>query len=317
MAVKWHICRRIYIKQLNQMVSIVIPTFNRKELLKLCLESLFGQIDSAANVEIIVVDDGSTDDTGHYLMEISRDKEYLKYIRQENSGHSLARKAGFNYAKGDIVISLDDDCVPCGKWLQKIIIKFSTYPDMSICCGTIVNACNSNVAWAQTLIDYSIWMGRSVKKNIPAVYIGNTAYRREALNAGVLQEDGKYLGYRDIMFNHDILQNGYKVIYFPDIIIKHLRWTKIDYKQQKGIFLEGQLRHGRGFASCGYKVFGAMGVFLVRLPKPVYVFCKASIIFIRSLGAGLGIKYICSLRWIILGLWYQAKGIKEYRSFSC
>ena len=84
--------------------SVIIPTFNRVDLLKQTLESVWRQ--TFTDYEIIVVDDGSTDDTAAYLSTIS---ECLSTIGQQNSGPGASRNKGAEQATGEYLAFLDSD----------------------------------------------------------------------------------------------------------------------------------------------------------------------------------------------------------------
>ncbi len=83
-------------------VSVVIPTFNRRSLVRETLASVFAQ--SLPPHEVIVVDDGSTDGTEEVVRRFP-----VRYIRQGNSGQNAARAAGARIATGDWISFLDDD----------------------------------------------------------------------------------------------------------------------------------------------------------------------------------------------------------------
>ncbi len=87
-------------------VSVVIPTYNRAALVVEAVRSVFAQKWEA--LEVIVVDDGSTDLTAEALSEF-RAKSNFIYIHQENAGRSVARNAGLYAAKGAFVMFLDSD----------------------------------------------------------------------------------------------------------------------------------------------------------------------------------------------------------------
>ena len=85
------------------LVSIVIPVYNGEKYLRECIESAIKQ----ANCEVIVVNDGSTDDTNKICMEYD---ESIKYVYKENGGTASALNAGIHFAKGEYVhwLSADD-----------------------------------------------------------------------------------------------------------------------------------------------------------------------------------------------------------------
>jgi len=85
-------------------VSVVLPTYNRGWILEQAVESVLSQ--DYANLELIVVDDGSTDDTPQLLSAFG---DRLRIIRQENQGVSAARNAGIRAATGELIALLDSD----------------------------------------------------------------------------------------------------------------------------------------------------------------------------------------------------------------
>jgi glycosyltransferase involved in cell wall biosynthesis len=90
------------------LISVVIPTHNRARLLPEALESVFAQTWSA--LEVVVVDDGSTDDTQSIVDRFaSRGSRSVRYLRQEQAGCAAARNVGLSRACGDAVIFLDSD----------------------------------------------------------------------------------------------------------------------------------------------------------------------------------------------------------------
>lgn len=91
-------------------VSVVIPTFNRADYLPLAVESALGQ--TAVNVEVIIVDDGSTDDTAGVVAGMApRWGERVHYVWQMNAERSVARNHGLRLANGEFVSFLDSDDV--------------------------------------------------------------------------------------------------------------------------------------------------------------------------------------------------------------
>lgn len=85
--------------------SIVIPAFNRAHMLKETLDSTFLQ--TYKNFEIIIIDDGSTDNTEEVIRAINNPK--IVYVKKENEERAVARNTGFNLAKGDYITLLDSD----------------------------------------------------------------------------------------------------------------------------------------------------------------------------------------------------------------
>jgi glycosyltransferase involved in cell wall biosynthesis len=99
--------------------SIVIPTFNGASRIGNCLDSLVKQT-AGQNVEILVVDDGSTDNTANVVRGYSS----VRLVSQANAGPASARNRGALEAQGKILLFTDDDCVPMPDWLEAMLGPF-------------------------------------------------------------------------------------------------------------------------------------------------------------------------------------------------
>lgn len=115
-------------------ISIVIPTYNRAVLLKKCLDSLVNQTHPKTDYEIIVVDDGSQDNTEAILKNFYN-KINIVYFKQSNKGPGAARNLGIKNTKGEIIAFIDDDCTADKDWLENIDNLYKTSPDMEIIQG--------------------------------------------------------------------------------------------------------------------------------------------------------------------------------------
>ena len=93
--------------------SAIIPTYNRKEILRMVLSALLLQSYPENKYEIIVADDGSSDGTGDMTQEMAKEHKQIKYFFQEDKGFraGTARNLGAKHAMGSILIFLDNDVV--------------------------------------------------------------------------------------------------------------------------------------------------------------------------------------------------------------
>jgi len=91
----------------SSLVSVIIPTFNRAYCLRRAIDSVLKQ--THHGVEVIVVDDGSTDGTQELVRSICSTENRVRYVHQANAGVSAARNHGFALANGDFVSLLDSD----------------------------------------------------------------------------------------------------------------------------------------------------------------------------------------------------------------
>ena len=110
------------------MVSVIIPTYNRSQMLREALESVVEQ--TYADLEVIVVDDGSTDDS-EAIVKAFNDQR-VRYFKQANSGVSSARNRGLDNAKGEYICFLDSDDMWPANFLEVMIGAISKKPEYSI-----------------------------------------------------------------------------------------------------------------------------------------------------------------------------------------
>lgn len=113
--------------------SVIIPTFNRKESLQRTLDSLRHQAMSSSDFEVIVVDDGSTDDT-HTIQQLTFPFR-LSYVYQTNAGDAAARNTGAQISQARWLVFLDDDVIVDSDYLYQLI-KLQGHSNRQIVCGT-------------------------------------------------------------------------------------------------------------------------------------------------------------------------------------
>jgi glycosyltransferase involved in cell wall biosynthesis len=100
-------------------VSIIIPTFNGASRISKCLDALLNQT-SSRHLEILVVNDGSTDETVNVVARYP----HVRLITQANAGPAAARNRGAMEASGSIILFTDDDCVPTPQWVEAMLEPF-------------------------------------------------------------------------------------------------------------------------------------------------------------------------------------------------
>lgn len=111
------------------LVSVVIPAYNAESTIKRCIESVLG--DAHKSVEIIVVDDGSTDRTAEYIGNLASScPEVIRLVRQPNRGACAARNAGMDAARGEFIQFLDSDDELVDDKLQRAVLQFQENVDL-------------------------------------------------------------------------------------------------------------------------------------------------------------------------------------------
>lgn len=126
---------------MNEKVAIIIPVYNSSKFLKECIESAIAQ--TYENIEIILVNDGSTDDSLEIIELYSKKDERIRYCSLKNSGVSTARNTGLKMCESDKVVFLDSDDIITPN-LVEMLINEGENADF-VMCGYVVNDMNKNI----------------------------------------------------------------------------------------------------------------------------------------------------------------------------
>jgi len=120
-------------RTIKDIVSIIVPIYNREHTLMRCVKSIIEQ--TYKNIQIILIDDGSKDRTLVVAKQIAQSDNRIIVLTQDNSGAALARKTGFQYATGDWIMFVDSDDTIDKNMVQEMINRCHQ-DDSDICmCG--------------------------------------------------------------------------------------------------------------------------------------------------------------------------------------
>ncbi len=205
----------------NPKVSIIIPTYNRKELLLQCLSAIQNQNFDRAAFEVIIIDDGSTDNTCQAVKNADF-KMNLKYLTQENKGPASARNLGIDNSKGRFIAFTDDDCIPHPDWIKDMIASFPKGRNYAGLGGKIIRKNNKLIP---CYIDCRGLMAHYAK-NSPYDFVitANAIFRNSSLKKvrGFDEIAGHdWAGGEDIILSRRILKENYKLIDSDKPVILH------------------------------------------------------------------------------------------------
>ncbi len=119
------------------LISVVIPTYNYAHYLPRGLDSVLAQW--ADDMELVIIDDGSTDNTSQVVAEYATRCAALRYVRQENAGAAAARNLGIQLAQGAYVLPLDADDELVGNAIEVLRAMLLASPDTDVLLGAHVS----------------------------------------------------------------------------------------------------------------------------------------------------------------------------------
>ena len=199
-------------------VSVIIPVYNVENYLRDCLNSVVNQ--TLKDIEIICINDGSTDKSREILQEFADKDSRIKIIDQENKGQAAARNIGIKLAKGEFIGFVDSDDWLAADFYEKLYdsaIKFNA----DIAAGSI-KRCFASGKSEDWIIYKNITFTNKLRKKfdlckVPKFhYIWNKIYRRVPfLHSGVTFEEGIY--FEDLEFMHKVLCYLDNLVAVPDV----------------------------------------------------------------------------------------------------
>lgn len=131
----------------NPLITIIIPVYNTSAYLPNCLESIVNQ--THQNLEIIIIDDGSTDDSYKIAKKYAQKDSRVKLVYQKNSGQSAARNRGIKLATGKYINFIDSDDLIAKDFIEKLLKPFNDQKTILSVCGIhykrLKQASSSNV----------------------------------------------------------------------------------------------------------------------------------------------------------------------------
>ncbi|MDE5982325.1 MAG: glycosyltransferase family 2 protein, partial [Duncaniella sp.] len=212
-------------------LSIIILTHNQKDITLYCLRTLHQFAEHDSDVEIIIVDNGSIDNTQE---EITAQFNNIRYIkRDKNIGVARGRNIGIKASTGKYILLLDNDTTPSVKAINDLVEILDQSSDIGILAPRLISP------KGETQTSYKKFPGILEKlKNLlgrkqtdieypttpiePFYVIGACQlFRRELIEQIGLLDENIFFGPEDADFCIRVRNAGYKIVYYPDISIIH------------------------------------------------------------------------------------------------
>lgn len=214
---------------MDSLISVVIPCYNVEKYAARCLESVLKQ--TYAHLQVIVVDDGSTDGTAEILHTFASDKR-VQIITQKNAGVTAARNAGIDLAKGEFITFVDsDDWLNLNMYeaLHNAIIRDNA--DMAVCNYNLVYDGHIKKQYSKPYCgatdirdDVYVYFCKYCACSKPNNYIWTRLYKTAIVKkSGVRFENYKLAD--DTLFNFKLLPYVKRVTWIPDGMYNYFQRT--------------------------------------------------------------------------------------------
>lgn len=203
-------------------LSVVIPAFNRWEVLSQALEALFEQ--AVPGMEVLVVDDGSTLAPPEQI-QVWSEAGKIRYLRQENKGPAAARNLGIREAKGELILFLGHDILLEPEALARHLEGHLLHPEPSV-------AVLGKVEWKPPVTPFMQWLHRSgVEFAFERLRAGWVDFRscytcNISFKTALLREQGGFderlpYGFEDTEIGYRLSKAGIRILYDPLIRALH------------------------------------------------------------------------------------------------
>lgn len=208
---------------MDELISIIVPVYNAEKTLERCVRSLMGQ--TYENIEIILVNDGSKDNSLNLCRQFAAGDSRIVVIDKPNGGVSSARNAGLDVARGEFVMFCDSDDWVEPEWCQVLYEAYQ--PEMLVMCGCYVEG-------QQDVLPHEIKAAsvREIhsKRNFSELYLccfnapWNKIYLRSTIEDKKLRFDQRIRNGEDYLFNVGYLSRIEGDILFLDKCVHHYSW---------------------------------------------------------------------------------------------
>lgn len=281
-------------------VSVIVITYNRCRLLSQCIHSLATQ-DYDRSYEILVVDDGSTDDTQKVVRRLQKQYPMVRSIKRPHRGYASARNCGLEHVNGKIIAFIDDDCVAPPDWLTNIRMCFNK-KRIDVIGGPVVNPTNRYIAWASYLLNFSSSFPEPRDRESHNLPTTNVAYRASKIRGYTFDTTFDTTGYEDSVFNFTLWKAGRRMWFCHTIPIAH--YAGFDHNGIRKFFTI-QKRSSLGFIVGGYRIYGRWGELLAHM-RFLNLFCPhLPFIFVRCLRSGYLLRFLYHLPLLVAGEFYK------------
>jgi glycosyltransferase involved in cell wall biosynthesis len=218
-------------------LTVVIPTYNRAKVLRKALLGYKAQSDPGQITELIVVDDGSTDDTDSVVRLAGEGSPFpVRYLRQSNKGPAAARNVGIREARGRLILFTDDDIIPTPTLVAEHLAWHAAQPGLA-------EAILGYVTWAPEInaTPFMVWYGSDGplfayghfkdcrEVGFSYFYTCNLSLKVEFLREnGTFDEEFPTAAYEDVELGYRLDKRGMRLFYNSEALAYHHQYVSFE-----------------------------------------------------------------------------------------
>jgi hyaluronan synthase len=213
----------------NELVSVLIPVYNQKNMISIVVDSIVNS--TYKNIEIIAVNDGSTDGTKEILDDMAKKYPTLKVYHKKNGGKRKANYLGFIKSKGKFVVFIDSDSVIDQYAIEELMKSFNTQKDVGALVGHVKawNSKNNLLARMQDAwYDFEFNILKSTQSTLNNVLVCSgcfAGYRREAIEKFIPLWNDETSNWKELDTKKYFKSNPWKNKFLGKISTKLLEWS--------------------------------------------------------------------------------------------
>ncbi len=275
---------------MGQLISVVIPVYNSEKYLKECLKSVV--LNTYANLEVILIDDGSSDNSSKICDEISQLDKRIIVIHQNNKGVSYARNRGIDLARGKYIAFIDSDDTVSVDYFEKLLKSLEDRGgDLSICSVSHVQGSETKCDTLRNMVVDFEKIDDDTKRNFLVLnekyYLYgpvNKLYKTEIIKKNKLGFPADTSYGEDLLFNFRYLEFCKILVYTEEGVYyyNHNNENSLSHKYRENYFENG-----------------------VRLNKCLEKFCKNNNLFDPTMKKYISNRVFDDAYNSILGYWNE------------
>lgn len=282
-------------------VSVFIPSFNRPEHLRECVQAILES--EYPDFELLILDQSASTESADLMMDL--DDERIRYFHLDRPGKSRALNFGIGKSRSDILCFTDDDCLPSSAWISAIVREFDGDPDLGMLLGQTLPRF-IGPANRPAFAYYESPVRRVYEKRRNPYDVGgaggNMAFRRQTILAvGPFDVDfgpgARFKALEDNEYFYRVFSQGFRAIYCPEMLVHH--------KQ-----LHSRDQVGRIYRNYRLGEAAFIGKYLGRMDfRPLYYYLSYN-----SLRIGDGLVHLKprKIRQSLFSFFYVSRGMVHY-----